>query len=58
MTQQAATGQPQRPQMPYCLGASLCKEAHPLEKCGQFKKLSPEQRVVKVNELQLFFSSP
>jgi hypothetical protein len=31
----------------------MCKEAHLLEKCDQFKKLAPEQRVVKANELQL-----
>jgi hypothetical protein len=35
------------------LGASVCKEAHPLEKCDHFKKMSPEQRVVKVNKLHL-----
>jgi hypothetical protein len=27
---------------------TVCKEAHSLEKCEQFKRLSPEQRVVKV----------
>jgi hypothetical protein len=47
------TGQPQQPQMLCRLGASTCKELHPLKKCEQFKKLSPEQRAVKVNELQL-----
>ncbi len=31
----------------------MCKDAHPLERCEQFKKLSPEQQVVKVDELQL-----
>jgi hypothetical protein len=44
---------PQRPPMPCRLGASVCKEAHPLEKCEHFKKLSPEQQVVKANELHL-----
>jgi hypothetical protein len=29
----------------------MCKEAHPLEKCEQFKKLSPEQCVLKANGL-------
>jgi hypothetical protein len=51
--QQQPVGRPQRPQQPCRLGASLCKEAHPLEKCDEFKKMSPEQRVVKANELQL-----
>ncbi len=35
------------------MGASVCKEAHPLEKCEHFKKWSPEQRAVKANELHL-----
>jgi hypothetical protein len=51
--QQQPAGRPQRPQQPCRLGTSLCKEAHPLEKCYEFKKMSPEQRVVKANELQL-----
>ncbi len=51
--QQQPARRPQRPQQPCRLGASLCKEAHPLEKCDEFKKMSPEQRVVKANELQL-----
>ncbi len=51
--QQQPAGRPQRPQQPCRLGASVCKEAHPLEKCDEFKKMSPEQRVVKANELQL-----
>ncbi len=50
---QQPAGHPQRPQLPCRLGASLCKKAHPLEKCEEFKKMSPEQRVVKANELQL-----
>jgi hypothetical protein len=32
---------------------SVCREAHPLDKCEQFKKMSPEQREVKANELHL-----
>ncbi len=51
--QQQPAGRPQKPQQPCRLGASLCKEAHPLEKCDEFKKMSPEQREVKANELQL-----
>jgi ribosomal protein L29 len=35
------------------LGADTCQELHQLEKCEQFKKMSPEQRMVKVNELRL-----
>jgi hypothetical protein len=50
---QQPAGRPQRPQQPCRLGASLCKETHPLEKCEEFKKMSPEQRVVKANDLQL-----
>jgi hypothetical protein len=51
--QQQPAGHPQRPQQPCRLGASLCKEAHPLDKCEEFKKMSPKQRVVKANDLQL-----
>jgi hypothetical protein len=39
--------------VPCQLGASVCKEAHPLEKCDLFKKMSPEQQVVKANKLHL-----
>jgi hypothetical protein len=39
--------------MPCHLGAGVCQELHQLEKCRLFKKLSPEQRVVKVIELRL-----
>jgi hypothetical protein len=49
--QQQPAGRPQRPPVPCYLGASMCKEAHPLEKCEQFKKLSPEQCVLKANGL-------
>ncbi len=51
--QQQPAGRPQRPPMSCWLGASMCREAHPLEKCEQFKKMSPEQRVVKANELHM-----
>jgi hypothetical protein len=51
--QQQPAGRSQRPPMPCRLGASVCKEAHPLEKCEQFKKVSTEQRVVKANKLHL-----
>ncbi len=30
-------------------GADVCQELHQLEKCEQFKKMSPEQWVVEVN---------
>jgi hypothetical protein len=53
VNRQAATGWPQQPLLPCRSGASVCKEVHPLEKCEQFKKMSWEQRVVKVNQLQL-----
>jgi hypothetical protein len=52
VTQQAALRQQLRQQMPCHLEANLCTEAHLLERCQQFK-MSPEQRVVRVNELQL-----
>jgi hypothetical protein len=29
----------------------VCQESHLLEKCEQFKKMSPEQQAMKVNEL-------
>jgi hypothetical protein len=51
--QQQPAGHPQRPPVPCRLGASVCKEAHPLQKCEQFKTMSLEQRVVKANELHL-----
>jgi hypothetical protein len=35
------------------LAASVCKKAHLLEKCTQFKKFSPEQWVLKANEMHL-----
>ncbi len=36
-----------------CLGQSMCLEAHQLEKCDKFHKMSVEQRVVNVNEFRL-----
>jgi hypothetical protein len=32
----------------------VCQELQQLEKCEQFKKMSPEEWVIKVNELRLF----
>jgi hypothetical protein len=54
VAQQPAVGCPQ-PATTNALrtGASVCKEAHPLEKFEHFKKLSPEQQVVKASELHL-----
>jgi hypothetical protein len=51
VAQQPAAGRPQRPPMSCRLGASVCNEAHLLEKCEHFTKLSPEQQVVKANKL-------
>jgi hypothetical protein len=51
--QQQPAGRPQRPPMQCRLRASECREAHPLDKCEHFKKMSSEQRVVKANELHL-----
>jgi hypothetical protein len=51
--QQQPAGPPQQPPMQCRLGSSGCQEAHPLEKCEHFKRLSPKQRVVKANELHL-----
>jgi hypothetical protein len=39
--------------MPCRLGVDLCQELHQLEKSEQFRKLSPEQRVVNVDELHI-----
>jgi hypothetical protein len=38
VTQQAAKGQPPRQQMPCCLGVNVCKKAHLMEKCEQFRR--------------------
>jgi hypothetical protein len=53
ISQQAASGRPIHKLMLCCLGANVCQELHQLEKYGQFKKMSSEQQVVKVNELRL-----
>jgi hypothetical protein len=50
VTQQPLRRSPPHQQMPCCLGANMCRESHPLEKCVQFKKMSPEQQVMKVND--------